>query len=126
MSKKEFARAFDAAAPAQNFDLPIGFDKLIGLDLVYRADPSIHARMLKKPALHLLLRYRTFRCREGETFGPSSRTKVLMLSNRQMDEYANARLAARPRLAVLPPTISRARRHPEFGADSVRDAFARA
>jgi UDP-glucose:(heptosyl)LPS alpha-1,3-glucosyltransferase len=119
----EFASMFSVATAPQNFDLRVGFDKLTHLDLLYCADPSIYGRMRKQRLLYLLPRYRTFLALERSTFGAAGRTKVLMLSHRQMNEYWNAWLATPERLAVLPPTISRARRRPELRADGVRAAL---
>jgi UDP-glucose:(heptosyl)LPS alpha-1,3-glucosyltransferase len=45
---------------------------------------------------------------------------VLMLSDRQRGEYAKAWQADPERLAVLPPTISRTRRHPELRTTGAR------
>jgi UDP-glucose:(heptosyl)LPS alpha-1,3-glucosyltransferase len=121
--QKEFASAFNLAAPQRNFDLRVGFDKLTHLDLLYCADPSIYHRMLKRRSLFLLPRYRTYLALERATFGPTGSTEVLMLSHRQMNEYWNSWLAAPERLTVLPPTMSRARRRPEFRNGAVRAAM---
>jgi len=121
--QRDFAAAFNVAAVPQNFDLRVGFDKLTDLDLLYCADPSIYCRMLKQRPLFLLPRYRTFLALERASFGAASRTKVLMLSHRQMNDYWKSWLTAPERLTVLPPTISRARRHPELRAGSARAAL---
>src|SRR4051794_11463376 len=46
---------------ADRYDLIVGFDKLLNLDVLYCADPSIAYRLKNRPYLHFLSRYRTFR-----------------------------------------------------------------
>src|SRR5262249_37382548 len=85
--QEEFASTFRWAASLQSFDLVVGFDKLTHRDLLYCADPSIHFRMTKERFLFMLSRYRTFLALERASFGPGSKTKTLMLSHHQLNEY---------------------------------------
>jgi UDP-glucose:(heptosyl)LPS alpha-1,3-glucosyltransferase len=120
---EEFASTFRWAASLQSFDLMVGFDKLTHLDILYCADPSIYCRMKKERFRFLIPRYRTYLKLERATFGPGSRTKVLMLGHRQLDEYWNVWHTAPERLSLLPPTISSVRRHPEYRVSGVRAAL---
>ncbi len=118
--QQEFAAAFRWAASLNNFDLTVGFDKLTDLDVLYCADPSIFFRMIKHRYLFLISRYRSYLELERATFGPGGRTRVMMLSHTQLDEYWNAWHTTPERLSLLPPTISRLRRHPEYRVNGVR------
>jgi UDP-glucose:(heptosyl)LPS alpha-1,3-glucosyltransferase len=119
----EFASTLRWAASLQSFDLLVGFDKLTHLDVLYCADPSIYFRMKNERFRFLIPRYRTFLSLERATFGPDAKTKVLMLSHRQLNEYWNVWHTAPERLTLLPPTISSARRHPEHRVNGVRAAL---
>jgi UDP-glucose:(heptosyl)LPS alpha-1,3-glucosyltransferase len=121
--QEEFASSFRWAASLQSFDLLVGFDKLTHLDVLYCADPSIHFRMKKERFRFLIPRYRTYLALERATFGPGHKTKVLMLSHKQLNEYWHVWHTAPERLSLLPPTISSARRHPEYRVNGVRTAL---
>jgi len=107
----------------QGYDLLVGFDKLTHLDVLYCADPSIYFRMRKERFRFLIPRYRTYLALESATFGPDRKTKVLMLSRKQLNEYRNVWRTPPERLWLLPPTIASARRHPEYRANGVRAAL---
>jgi UDP-glucose:(heptosyl)LPS alpha-1,3-glucosyltransferase len=119
---EEFGASFRFAAAVQQFDLRVGFDKLPGLDVLYCADPSIRARMLRQPFRFLIPRYRAYLALERAAFAPACPTRVLLLSDRQRDGYRNAWGAPPERLSLLPPTVSSARRRPEHRRNGVRDA----
>jgi UDP-glucose:(heptosyl)LPS alpha-1,3-glucosyltransferase len=115
----EFASMLRSAASPRNFDSAVGFDKLPYLDVLYCADPSVRARMTREPYLFLLPRYRTYLAFERAVFAPAGGTKVLLLSQRQLNEYCNAWHTAPERLTLLPPTIAAARRRPDFRVNGV-------
>src|SRR5215470_1702167 len=119
---EEFAAAFRWAAAVQQFDLAVGFDKLTHLDLLYCADPSVYFRMRKERFRFLIPRYRSYLALERATFAPSRKTKVLVLSEKQRDEYRDAWHTPAERLALLPPTVSSGRRCPGFRRDGRREA----
>jgi UDP-glucose:(heptosyl)LPS alpha-1,3-glucosyltransferase len=120
---EEFAAAFRWAAALQRFDLTVGFDKLTHLDVLYCADPSIYFRMRKEPFRFLIPRYRTQLALERATFEPGRKTEVLLLSHKQRNEYRLAWHTPPERLSLLPPTVSTARRRPEYRRNGVRDAL---
>lgn len=109
----EFSEKFITAASGL-CDFIVGFDKLKSLDLLYCSEPSMRARVARNPMLYLFPRYRRFIDLERNCFSPSVRTKVLLLSDAQLDEYAGAWGTQSERLLVLPPTISRSRQKPEL------------
>ena len=120
---EDFARSFRWVASLQAFDLVVGFDKLTHLDVLYCADPSVYFRMTAERFRFLIPRYRTYLALERATFEPERKTKVVMLSRKQLNEYRNVWHTPPERLSLLPPTISSARRHPEYRINGVRAAL---
>jgi UDP-glucose:(heptosyl)LPS alpha-1,3-glucosyltransferase len=121
LMQEEFGTAFLFSSAMPQFDLRVGFDKLRCLDVLYCADPSIGARMRRQPFLFLIPRYRAYCALERASFSPRHRTRVLLLSDRQHDAYRAAWGTPPARLSVLRPTMSRARRHPEYRRNGVRE-----
>jgi UDP-glucose:(heptosyl)LPS alpha-1,3-glucosyltransferase len=102
------------------FDRLVGFGKLIGLDVLYCADPCIAARPARWPSswmprrkIQLLL--------EAASFETGQRTLCLMLSENQARSFRDAWSTEPERLEILPPTIDLGRRHPELRTDGTRD-----
>jgi UDP-glucose:(heptosyl)LPS alpha-1,3-glucosyltransferase len=120
---EEFAASFRWAAALQQFDLVVGFDKLTHLDVLYCADPSIYFRMRQERFRFLIPRYRTYLALERAVFEPRRKTKVLVLSHKQLNEYRDVWHTPPERLLLLPPTISSARRRPEYRRNGVRTAL---
>src|SRR5262252_7603119 len=120
---EDFATSFRWVASLQGFDLVVGFDKLTHLDVLYCADPSVYFRMTAERFRFLIPRYRTYLALERATFEPERKTKVVMLSRKQLNEYRNVWHTPPERLSLLPPTISSARRHPEYRINGVRAAL---
>lgn len=116
-----FAVDFRKAAQA-DCDLVVGFNNLIGLDVLYCADPSTQDRLRRQPYLKLLPRYRTFARMEQESFAPARTTRIILLSQNQLLEYWNAWHTEAQRMYLLPPTLSAARRKPELRSDGTRPA----
>src|SRR6186997_2068546 len=75
---------------AGQYDLIVGFDKLMKLDVLYCADASMAYRMVRQPYLRLLPRYRTYRYLEQSSFSPASKTRIVLLSDNQIIEYQSA------------------------------------
>jgi UDP-glucose:(heptosyl)LPS alpha-1,3-glucosyltransferase len=120
---KEFAASLRWAAALRQFDVLVGFDKLTHLDVLYCADPSICFRMTQERFRFLMPRYRTYLALERATFEPGRRTKVLVLSHKQLSEYRDVWRTPSERLSLLPPTVSIARRRPEYRRNGVRGAL---
>jgi UDP-glucose:(heptosyl)LPS alpha-1,3-glucosyltransferase len=115
----EFAVDFQREANAQ-CDLTVGFNKLLGLDVLYCADASMYDRLRKQRYLNLLPRYRTFAKMEKDCFSPDLKTKTILLSQNQLLEYWHAWRTEPQRMYLLPPTLSAARRKPELRTDGTR------
>lgn len=118
----EFAVEFLKQA-ATHCDLTVGFNKLLGLDVLYCADASMHERLRRQPYLKLLPRYRTYAGIEKDSFGRNGKTKSMLLSQPQLLEYWDAWHTESQRLYLLPPTLSAARRRPEYRSNGTRQAI---
>jgi UDP-glucose:(heptosyl)LPS alpha-1,3-glucosyltransferase len=105
---------------AGGFDRVVGFNKMPGLDVLYCGDLCFAAR--KRGFLHQLNpRVLTMMALEGACFVPNSRTRVLALTEPQIEAYRRAWQTPAHRIALLPPPIDRARYHPEFRKDGTRE-----
>jgi UDP-glucose:(heptosyl)LPS alpha-1,3-glucosyltransferase len=111
-----FSRKF-AAAVAGRFDRVVGFNKLVGLDVLYCADPPVENprrgfwyRQLPRHWARLKL--------EGHSFRPSSSTHIIALTRSLAEAYRQNWGLAMDRFTVIPPVVDTARRrqdlrHPE-------------
>ncbi len=117
--QRTFALDFLREASAK-CDLIVGFDKLIGLDVLYCADPSMQGRLRREPYLKLLPRYRTYAGIESQSFGSGHKTRTMLLSQGQLLDYWDAWRTESQRMYLLPPTLSAARRRPEYRRNGVR------
>ena len=91
---------------ANRYDLIVGFDKLLELDVLYCADPSIAYRLKNRPYLYLLSRYRTFRKLERNSFARNGSVSIILLSENQVIEYQSAWRTDFHRMSVIPPTLA--------------------
>ena len=108
---------------AGRFDLIVGFDKLLGLDVIYCADASMGYRVLKSPLLRLLPRYRTYVDIEKSSFAAGKKTKIILLSQNQVSEYQSAWATEASRVLLVPPTLTLARRQPGCRTNGVRQSL---
>ena len=117
----------DALAIAVNdrYRRVIGFDKLSGLDVLYCVEPSVTLRD-RAPILAWLPRYRTRLALEAASFAEESRTRILGLSQIQLDEYRRFWGTPADRFTLLPPNIDAARRRPHLRTDGTRERLRRA
>ena len=115
----QFALDFLREASAR-CDLTVGFNKLLGLDVLYCADGSVYDRLRKQPYLKLLPRYRKYLAIEKDSFAPQHKTKSILLSRSQLLQYWTAWNTESQRLYLLPPTLAAARRKPEHRSDGTR------
>lgn len=124
---RSFSAALQKKLQTEACDLVVGFNKMPGIDVYYAADTCFKAKLMQErsPALQYLPRYRQYLRDEDAVFGCKSKTKILALAQRSVDEYACYYPGAEKRCMVLPPGINPDRR---AGADAVqqREQFRRA
>src|ERR1700688_1175149 len=117
--QRAFSDEFSRVASGE-FDLLVGFDKLRGLDVLYCSDRSMYTRTSKYPLLRLLPRYSEYIKLEKECFAPNLPTKILLLSDSQLNEYWSSWTTEPNRLIMLPPTLAPDRRKPEYRTNGTR------
>lgn len=108
---------------AGRYDLIVGFDKLLGLDVLYCADASMAYRVLKFPLLKIMPRYRTYTDIEKSSFALGMKTKIILLSQNQVSEYRSAWNTESRRILLVPPTLTPARRQPDCRTNGVRHSL---
>ncbi|ABD07627.1 Glycosyl transferase, group 1 [Rhodopseudomonas palustris HaA2] len=115
----KFAEAVVARC-AGRFDRVVGFGKLLGLDVLYCADPCLAARRVgwlarwsARRRIQLLL--------EADSFRQGLATVCMLLSDNQARDYRSVWSTEPDRVEVLPPTIDLGRRHPEYRTDGTRE-----
>jgi UDP-glucose:(heptosyl)LPS alpha-1,3-glucosyltransferase len=111
---KALARRID------QFDRVVGFDKLEGLDFLYCADPPAAPRYASGLS-RFLPRGRKLTSLERAGFGREAKTKLLLLSQPQIDAYRQAWNTPDERITLLPPTINAGRRKPQLRSDGTRN-----
>ncbi len=112
-----FAKAF-IAATSNRFDRTVAFQPIPGADILFTAD---WVRKRKDvPEWRMTPRLRTYRALEAGCFGPSSKTRILALSEPQISAYIDAYGTSRERIAILPPTLAAVKRRPEHRTEAVR------
>jgi UDP-glucose:(heptosyl)LPS alpha-1,3-glucosyltransferase len=113
-----FSRAVARRCGGQ-FDRVVGFDKLEGLDILYCADPPVAPRYQSRLS-RILPRGRKLLALERACFAPETKTKLLLLSQPQVDAYRTSWDTQAERITLLPPTISAQRRKPQLRTDGTR------
>jgi UDP-glucose:(heptosyl)LPS alpha-1,3-glucosyltransferase len=102
------------------FDRLVGFGKLLGLDVLYCADPCMAARRVS-----LLSKWSTRRriqlLLEADSFKRGQKTACLLLSDNQARDFQRAWSTEPERLEVLPPTIDLGRRRSYLRTDGTRE-----
>ena len=111
MTDWKFAGAFHSAAHG-HFDRVVGFNKLLGLDVLYCADPPFVTRT--RGPLRALPRHRVQVRLEAASFAPESHTQIIVLAPQLADTYAQSWNTPPERFTILPPGINPDRRQPHL------------
>jgi UDP-glucose:(heptosyl)LPS alpha-1,3-glucosyltransferase len=119
-----FAERFNAAVRGR-FERVVGFNKLLDLDLLYCADPSVHSKR-RKWWLRAMPRHRVQLRLEAACFEPASQTRILALSETLADSYGRHWGTASDRFTILPPAIDPSRYRPHLRTPKHRDSARRA
>jgi UDP-glucose:(heptosyl)LPS alpha-1,3-glucosyltransferase len=124
---RHFSEVLQPLMQLEKFDLVVGFNKMPGLHVYYAADTCFKAKLMQEriPLLRFLPRYRQYLHDEAAVFGVDSKTRVLAISGRSVDEYEQYYPGSKKRCTILPPGINPDRR---AGADAkeVRAKFRQA
>ena len=109
---RNFAEQLRRTLSAEPPDLTVGFIKMPSLDVYFAADSCFaeKARSQRRCYYRLTSRFRHFSDFERAVFGPQSKTRALLLSERQRDEYLRHFPDCEARLHLLPPGLSEDRR----------------
>jgi UDP-glucose:(heptosyl)LPS alpha-1,3-glucosyltransferase len=100
---RHFAKAVIRSAAAARPDALIAFERIPGADFFFAADAAMAPRLGGAGAF--LPRKRTYRALERGVAGPSARTHVFFLTQRQRDDYAAIYGLDPARGTVLPPIL---------------------
>lgn len=119
-----FACAFRSAVQGR-FDRVVGFNKLLDLELLYCADPSVHDKRRTWLA-RAMPRHRVQARLEEACFAPASRTIIMALSQDSADSYRHYWRTPEDRFTVLPPVINPGRHRPELRTPEQRASARRA
>jgi UDP-glucose:(heptosyl)LPS alpha-1,3-glucosyltransferase len=106
-----FCRSLPGQFGKYGIDRVVGFNKMPGLDFYYAADPCLKEKLMTERSwiTRQLPRYRHFLEYEKEVFNSSSRTEILMISQRQKAIYQHYYATPDKRMHMLPPGIGRDR-----------------
>ena len=123
---RDFVRRVTRVLREQAHDVVIGFNRMPGLDIYYAADPCYVARVreIHGSLYRLTARYRYNAAMERALFSPGSDTRILLLSEREMETFMRIYATPRERFRLLPPGIARDRQLPP-DAQRIRESFRR-
>lgn len=110
---QNFSESFSSIVEKENFDLVVGFNRMPNLDVCYVADLCFKEGLSQKSFWHRAFpRYRIFLRLEQAVFDPLSKTKILLVSEREKKIFQKHYDTASERFLVLSPGISRDRIRP--------------
>lgn len=108
---ENFSKSLTKLFEREQFDLIIGLNKMQNLDVYYAADPCYKAKVMEgKGSIYRLgPRYRSYLRLEKAVFDPSSKTLILLISEKERAKYIQYYDTPEERFHSLPPGISRDR-----------------
>ncbi len=105
---KSFGKKIAQIVKDKNYDAVVGFNRIPGLDIYYAADGSYAAKMQNRTFLHRISnRYHTFMLLEKAVYDKNSKTKILLLTEKEQRFYMDFYKTAKERFYILPPGISK-------------------
>lgn len=107
------ARLAGEAIKTGNFDRSIAFQMMPGTSYVFLADPIRQARG-RNIWKWLTPRYHVYKSLEVRTLGRGSSTKIIGLSERQMQPFARHYALSPDNVRIAPPTLDKAKIRPEL------------
>lgn len=118
------ARLAVEAINAGNFDRSIAFQMMPGTGYVFLADPIRRARG-HNSWKWLTSRYHVYKSLEARTLGPESKSKIIGLSERQMQAFVQRYDLPPDRFRIAPPTLNKAKIHPDVRNSETRAGIRR-
>jgi len=114
-----FVKEFSKAITQKKYDLVVGFNKMPGLDVYFAADTCYQAKARKKHGIFYRLtpRYRHLVHYENAVFTKNAKTKILLISPFQKNEFIHFYQTPEQRFYFLPPGIARDRLAPDNAAE---------
>lgn len=94
-------------------DRVVGFNKMPGLDFYYAADVCYAEKVEQEKGFfyRLMPRYKHYAAFEKAVFSPDSKTKMLMLTQRQIADFKKHYDTQNERFLILPPGIALDRKY---------------
>jgi len=108
---EKFVTAIELLFETKQYDCIIGFNKIPGLDIYYAADPCYVARVKEMRSFWYkwTKRYRHFAMYEKAVFAKDANTEILLIANKQLQDFERNYHTPSSRLHLLPPGIQRDR-----------------
>ncbi len=106
---------------SQNVDCVFGFNKMPGLNIYYAADVCFAAKK-RSQLTKLLPRYRHYAQFENSVFSSKSKTLLLMLTDKQIQDFTSIYKTQASRFKLLPPGIALDRKWSEH-SDIIKAQF---
>src|SRR5579883_93086 len=122
-----FSRELQKQLKNKKYDLVVGFNKIPGLDVYYAADTCFLAKNAGRSFWYRFVpRYRQLAQFEKSVFEKNQKTRILLIAEKQQQEFQKFYQTEKDRFHLLPPGISRERMAPSNAAeirDHLRDEF---
>ncbi len=105
-------------------DVIVGFNKMPNLDIYYAADTCYAEKVAKSKGIFYKMtkRYKHYAHFESAVFNQKSKTKLLMLTDRQIADFIKHYNTPKDNFYILPPGISLDRKYNNH-SDAVRKTF---
>lgn len=110
-----FSRYIATKVSQEDYDVIFGFNKMLGLDVYFAADPCYVAmsQRTRKSWYRIIPRYRYFLKLEKAVFSQTSRTEILAITERQMHDLMSYYGTPEEQFHLLPPWITKDRLRPD-------------
>ena len=120
---ESFFKMLDKTLSAREYDVIVGFNKMPGLDIYFASDTCYAAKAFSKSFWYRMTgRCQTYLRLERAVFDKLSKTKVLLISEKEKSYFINYYGTAEKRFHLLPPGISKNCLSPP-NADEVRSGL---
>jgi len=107
----------------EKYDAVVGFNKMVGLDFYYAADPCFAASVAQQRYVNIyryVPRYRYFYAVENAVFSPDSATQIFLIAPQEKNKFVHYYCTPTQRFHLLPPGIQKDRLRPQE-AEKIRE-----